>query len=194
MREVDPERGERSDRAFPCICRHSVSGEMRENPRAEMKHPGVGRRGKMEPVIRTRRREDPFRGEAQTPLPGRHFLTRRRLSYRPPDRDRRPAANARSSPESGLNNSIKLDKFTWFFDKFPNIFGTFYDNIFNRLWISGVVFPGISGQINFKSYVKFKRGISPPAASRSRSAGCRSCPRPPAGEWSRGNSARRATP
>ena len=30
----------------------------------------------MEPVIRIGRREAPFRGEAKTPLPGRHFLTR----------------------------------------------------------------------------------------------------------------------
>ena len=148
----------------------------------------------MERAIRIEQRELVFYGEAQAPLPGRRPLAGRRFSYRSWNRDHRPAANARSSPAPGLNNSINFDKFTWFFDKFPNIFGTFYDNIFNRLWISGVVFPGISGQIKFKSYVKFKRCISPPAASRSRSAGCRSCPRPPAGEWSRGNSARRATP
>ena len=148
----------------------------------------------MEPVLRTRRRELLFFGEAQTPLPGRRPLARRRFSYRPPDRDRRPAVNARSSPESGLNNSINMDKFTGFFDKLLNIFGEIIGNYINALRISGVIFQDISGQINFRGYVKFKRGISPPDASRSRSAGCRSCPRPLAGGWSRGNSARRATP
>ena len=91
-------------------------------------------------------------------------------------------------------NSINIDKFTGFFDKLPEIFGEIIGKYINELRISGAVFEGVSGERNFGSYVKFKRGISPPDASRSRSAGCRSCPRPPAGGWSRGNSARRATP
>ena len=120
----------------------------------------------MERTIRIGRREPPLLGEAQTPLPGRRSLTRRRLTYRLPDSARRPAADARSPRASGLNNSRNIDKFTGFFDKLPEMFGTFYESIFNGLRISDARFQGNSGQKKFKGYVKFKRGIFPPGASQ----------------------------
>ena len=180
--------------AFPRICRQSVSGEMRENPRAEKEDHGDGGRaihGTDEPDRAAR--ASPPRG-SENPATRTAFPHRRRLPYHPSNRDRRPAANACAPLAPVPNNSINIDKFTGFFDKLPKIFGTFYQSIFNGLWISGGRFPGDSGRKSFLGYVKFTRGISPPGAWRSRSAGCRSCPRPPAGGWSRGNSARRATP
>jgi len=120
----------------------------------------------MKRTIRIRRREPPLFGEAQTPLSGRRSIARRRLAFRLSNRYRRPAANARSPRASGLNNSINIDKFTGFFDKLPEMFGTFYESIFNGLRISETRFQGNSRQKSFKSYVKFKRGISPPGASR----------------------------
>ena len=80
----------------------------------------------MERTIRIGRRELPLFGEAQTPLPGRRSLTRRRHPYRLSNRARRPAEEARSPRASGLNNSINIDKFTGFFDKLPEMFGIFY--------------------------------------------------------------------
>ena len=120
----------------------------------------------MKGTIRTGRREPPLFGEAQTPLSGRRSLARRRLIYRLSNRYGLPAATARSPRASGPNNSINIDKFTGFFDKLPEMSGTFYYSIFNGLRISGVLFQGNSGKKSFKSYVKFKRGISPPGASR----------------------------
>lgn len=186
------------NRKRPGISPHLPSMRFRRNARKSLRgkksFTAMGGEREMERTIRTRRRELLFFGEAQTPLPGRQSLTRRRLPYRSSNRGRRPAANARSSPESGPNNSINFDKLPGFFNKLPEIFGTFYLNIFNRLRISDAHFRGNSGKKVFLGYVKFKQGISPPGASRSRSAGCRSCPRPPAGGWNRGNSARRAAP
>ena len=89
-----------------------------------------------------------------------------------------------------LKNTINSDKFTGFFDKKEKNY--FID--FQRVMGFRGRFSANFDTKNFRCYVKFRRGISPPNALQSRSAGCRSCPRPLVRGWSRGNSARRAAP
>ncbi len=111
---------------FPAIAANAFRVRCARIPARKMEDHGNDRRG----INGT---DDPDRTARTSPLRGGANSTSwPALShpaahpYRLSNRARRPAADARSSPASGLNNSRNIDKFTGFFDKLPEMFGTFY--------------------------------------------------------------------